>query len=97
MNEAYEKKLVSDFAGGTHHERITTVVETTRRYVLFKIAGHNYWSGVGFPWRYAQQEHVLIRKGIHGSGKGKRWAGRLTKALRSEITQALLAAERDSA
>jgi N-acetylmuramoyl-L-alanine amidase CwlA len=89
MNETHQKKLINDFAGGTTHEHLTTIVTTSRNYAVFRIAGHHYWSGNFCPWRYAGTEYVLIRKGEHGAARGRRWNGRLTKAVRAEIEKAL--------
>ena len=87
-----DTELIDAFARGTTDQHITSVVMKSKRFVIFKIPGHTYWSSIMEPSAYAPVQHVLIRQGEWWlrSTTRKEWEGRVSKKV---LAQALEEAE----
>jgi hypothetical protein len=86
--------LIDAWASGTTHHHITSVFAQSKNFVVFRVEGHKYWSGLGQPFAYAPVTYVLVPKGIDGWRAPRReWEGRLTKAKEREIREVLQASE----
>lgn len=82
MSSLLEQRLIDSFASGIEEKRHTTVAMTSNRFVVFKVAGHSAWSGVGCPWQYVRAQHILIRKDEFWLGHDvayRRWEGRVAR------------------
>lgn len=89
-----DEQLIDAFATGIEEKRYTSVALASKRFVIFRVAGHTAWSGVGQPWSYAKLRHVLIRKGQFWLGNDvlrREWQGRVSKKV---LTEALRLSEK---
>ena|SRR5271154_3727722 len=89
-----DQELIDAFATGIEEKKYTTVAMQGKRFVIFRVAGHKSWSGVGRPWEYAATQYIIIRKGefwlAHGEQDWHMWQGRVSKL---ELAEALRLSE----
>jgi hypothetical protein len=89
-----DEELIGKYAGGTEEQRYTTIYAQSENFVVFKVAGHKYWSSIMEPSKYTSVQYVLIHKGEHSlRGERREWEGKLTKARKQEIADALRRSE----
>jgi hypothetical protein len=92
-----DQELVDAFSNGIAERAHTTVHSQLGDFVIFKIAGHKAWSGVGCPWEYVQTQYVLIRKGDWWMGQRtvkREWQGRVKAAdLKEALKRSILTKE----
>lgn len=87
------KQLIDDFAHGIEEKHYTSVVLTSKNFVVFKIKGHSAWACVACPFEYVRTQYILIRRGDWWLSNGvvtRRWEGRVSK---KELAEALTQSE----
>ena len=82
---ATDKELIHAFSVGIEEGQYTTVVMRSPRFVIFKIAGHSAWAGVGSR-EYVKTKHVLVQKGHWWMSNipKREWEGRVQKGTLKE-------------
>ena len=95
MSNLTDQELIYAFARGTTAHHHTKVVMRGKRFVIFHIPGHKYWSSMMVPSAYAPSQHILIPQGVWMLSCTpcfkKEWEGRVSK---KELQQALEEAEK---
>jgi len=99
-----DQELVDHFGSGTEERQYMTVASQSANFVVFKVAGHKYWSNVMDPSAYARVRYILAARGdtwLRYSGT-REWEGRISKKIirealrRSELTKEVYTGDLDA-
>lgn len=91
-----DQQLISQFASGIEEGQYASVFAQSKRFVVFKIAGHSAWNGNYCPRVYVRTKYILIKKGqwwlsLSEFHHSKEWSGQSAK---KDALSALAKAER---